>query len=270
MKATLSKKILAISFFIALAFEATPQAWADTFFGERPTGLIKLDEYRYPVYLYVPEITDSAQLLPLIISLPGDGENPKKHIESWASFAKQKNLIVFTPEIKLRYTDVPYQTDIWLIRIKNDVVRRYQVASNKIFLVGTGNNAHYAGYLGAKYPKEFSAAALLGGSWVGPLEGLIPVESRPVKQLPFFVSLMKESGPTVSATQRKADELMEKGYPVNFEVIDEQQTFSKADFRQRMIGWLNAKSQTRELIVQKSEKSWKERLHKGIENFFEV
>ena len=235
----------------------TVRVGADTFFGERATGLTKLEEYRYPVYLYVPEYSEPTRSLPLIISLPDDGEDPKKHAESWALFAKQNNLIVLTPEIRLRYTDVSYQTDSWLTGIKRNVVKRYQVAESKIFLIGTGSNAHYAAYLGAKYPKEFSAVALLGGSWVGPLEGLIPIESRPGKQLPFFVSLIKESEATISTAEKKAAELTRDGYPVYFEVLEKKQTFIIPNFRQRMIAWLDEKSQSRQITVAESQKSLK-------------
>lgn len=252
----------------AFFFTSITSLFADTFYGNRPTGFLRLKEYRYPVYLYVPEHYKPERVFPLIVSLPAPGEDPKKHIESWMPFAKRRGLIVLSCELMLRYTEVPYRTDLWLLRMKNEVASRYNIPEKQIFLIGVKENAHYAAYLGTNYPKEFSAVALLDGSWVGPLEHLLHLESRPIKQIPFFV-MINEKDAGRAGIEEKALKLTDKGYPVYMELSKGKVDYSELDFRQRLLKWLREKGQSWQRVIDESQKSFKERFRKGLREFFQ-
>lgn len=268
------KKAITAFVWLILGAMILPDAGrAETFFGEARTGMMELTGFNYPVYLYVPESYQPTQPYPLLISLPAENEKPDAHVEKWKAFAKRKSLILLVPSLTLSRSDkdVPDRVDTWLIRLKKEVMNRYRISDERIFLVGQGGAAHYAAYLGLRYPQEFSGVALLGGAWNGPLEKLVNPSSRPRKQIPFFVSL--EPGmpaPDFEAVEAHALKLTEKGYPVYMERLEPGEEFGLQDFRKRMYGWLEDKADRWYDVIRGSEKSPKEKLALWAKGFFKV
>lgn len=243
---------------------------ADTFIGTLPTGLVELSDYKYLVYLYVPQNYKADRQYALVISLPGDGESPENHMKAWTDLAKRRSFLVLVPTPKPREEDVPFALDTWLIELKKDISNRYRVDPHKIYLVGNDATAHYTSYLGTQYPSEFSAVAAIGSSWAGPFEKLIRIQNRPVKQLPFYIVLGESDPVYFEKTEFWANHFTEKGYPIYLEKVTEKEALRSKELKQKVFKWLEENSQNWHKVIQSSQKRWNEKALSKIENFFKV
>lgn len=253
-----------------LASAGNIRGWANTFFGTAPTGLIDLtSEYRYPVFLYVPQAYKPDRRYPLIISLPSEGEAPDKNIEYWMSWAKRRTLLVLSVT-NLRPEDTPYASDAWIISIKKDIASRYQIDPSRVFLVGRRGGAHYAGYLGANYPEEFSAVMMLEGSWSGQYEKLLRPKSRPVKQIPFLVVSEETDTALIGEIERSAGRFEKKGYLVSLMKVKGKEQFETLEFKEKVLEWGQSSAEAWGRKIHESRKSWKEKTLNWTENFFHV
>ena len=242
---------------------------AGTFFGTIPTGLVELKDYKYPVFLFVPENYKADRDYPLIVSVPAEGESAEKNIKYWVRLAKSQSLIVVAPT-NLRPEDLPTKMDEWLLSIKKDVMQRYRITSRKIYLVGLEGGAHYAAYLGVKYPEEFSAVALLGGSWIGKFEKLMRLQSKPRKQRPFYVAMTQEDPALFEKTRQRAFQFEKKGYPVSMEPLEKKEDLSSDEFKKKLVTWFEEKSESWQRVVEDSKKKFKEKAIITFEDLFHV
>lgn len=238
------------------------------FVGDIPTGLLELENYNYPVYLYVPETYKPGKNYPLVYVLPGEKETPEKLVQEWSNLAKRKSCIVIVPTLKMNRIDVPYETDKWLMRIKADVMKRYGVAPDRIFLVGSGTSGHYAAYLGLKYPTEFSAAALISSAWTGPYEKVMFSLRDPKNQLPFFAAIPEADEQGWKDTEAAAYELTQKGYPVFLEKIPAKTDVTAVDFKVHVFEWLEEKSREWANVLATEKQTMKAKIKAGIREFF--
>lgn len=237
---------------------------------ENTAGVIQLKEYRYPVYLYVPEKYVPKLKYALLIVIPATGEDPAKLIEDWAAFGKYKNVFILVPELRPQSDEVPYDYDTWYFKLKRDLIARYSISENRVYLAGEGNAARYAGYLGLRYPEQFSGAALLGGSWAGPYMKLVGFKKTADQQIPFFVALRKQDEAGIRETEKIALELTEKGYPLRLEQIDDHENWALRDYRDRMFQWLEEKSADWKQLKASMKKPLKERVGQAVGDFFRV
>ncbi len=239
------------------------------FLGKAATGIQELKDYRYPVSLYVPESYNPSRTYPFLIAVPDSNENPAKYIEEWQSVARKKNMIVLVPSLQMRDEDVPYTTDKWLFAIKSDIQKQYKIDGKKIFLVGKNLGAHYAGYLGVKYPQEFSAVALLDRSWAGPFEKLMQFRKSPADQRPFYAAVSKTDEAGYKEAERVAFEMTRSGYPVYLEKADKD-AFATSEFKKKVVDWLEEKSASWSQAAAESGKSFKAKTRQAVKEFFEV
>lgn len=242
---------------------------ATTFFGTVQTGLFKLQDYKHAVYLFVPPKYNADRDYPLMISIPGLDESPEENIRYWLGLAKRKSMIVVAPT-NLWPQDVPDRMDEWILRIKRDVEERYRISPVRTFLVGKGLGAHYASYLATKYPQEFSAVALLGGSWVGQFEPLIFPQKKPYKQVPFFVALTGAQEGLMHETRKIALEFEKRGYPVYVVSLGGDQSMAADEFKKKVLEWLEDKSRVWHQVAEESKKPFKERFLSNLEEFFRL
>ncbi|MCM8775695.1 MAG: hypothetical protein NC930_05035 [Candidatus Omnitrophica bacterium] len=265
----MKKRVPVILFFVFFLGSLKFFAWGTTFFGEVPTGLLELKDYKHPVYLFVPPTYKAGREYPLLVTVPGEGESPEEQIQFWLSEAKRKSIIVMAPS-NLWPEDLPYKMDEWILRIKKDLADRYRISPQKIYLVGKDSGAHYASYLGVNYPDEFTAVATLGGSWIGKFEKLMRLQKTPRKQLPFFVALRKDQGHLLEATKQRAYQFEKKGYPVYFTQLGEDEDFSTRKFKLDLLAWLEENSGVWHEVVEKSKKTFKQKLFIALEELIHL
>ncbi|HTL48217.1 MAG TPA: hypothetical protein VL688_09205 [Verrucomicrobiae bacterium] len=257
-----------LSLAVSLAGFKSP-AGADTFYGNSPTGLLDLSaEYRYPVFLYVPQNYKPDRKYPLIITVPDEGESPEKNIEYWTNLAKRRSLLVLSAT-NLWPEDTPYSMDEWILKIKREISQRYQVDPSKIFLTGKKGGAQYAGYLATNYPEEFSAVVLMNGHWDGKFGKLLHLRNRPAKQIPFLVVANEGDQPLIDAVEKSAAKFEKKGYLVTLMKAKEDEQNSQ-EFKEKLLEWGQTSSETWGRKIRDSQKSWKEKSLNWMEKFFRV
>lgn len=268
MRNLLSKTAAWLFLFIFFAAPLRPVS-GDTFFGNLPTGLLELQNYRYPVYLYVPENYKPDRNYPLLVSVPDEGQAPEEQLQYWANTAKRKSMFVLCAT-NLWPEDVPYSMDEWLLGIMSDVAQRYRIDKSKTFLVGEKGGAHYAAYLATNHPNEFSSAVLLDGTWSGKFEKLLQLRSRAARQVPFLVVASSQDADRLSQIEKEATEYEKKGYLIALMKVESWDQ-SKSDlFKRKVLEWLEANSETWQKRIRESQKSWKEKTVLWFENFFHV
>ena len=266
MSETEQKRVSFLVFFwiFSLFFSLTGQA--ATFFGNLPTGLIELTDYKYPAFLYVPANYKPEKTYPLIITVPEEGEAPDKNIEFWLGIAKRKSMLVLAAT-NLWSEDTPDRIDKWFLGIKKDVSDRYHIAPEKIYLIGKGGGAHYVTYLMTRHPEEFSAAAAIDGSWVGKFEKLLEPQSAPRNQRPIYVALANDDPGFFEKTEKWAYRFEKKGYPVYLEKLKKGDEISSDEFKKKLLAWLEEKSQKWQQVIRENQKSMKEKIRSGVEDY---
>lgn len=257
----------ALSFFCLGFFQAT--AGAKSFTSNLPTGVLELEEFNQPVHLFVPSNYAKQKDLSLLIVLADEKDDVEKAIKVWAKALKTEKTVVVMPVLKFQDKDAPLRTDAWLLRIKKDLSARYQVKKTHIYLQGLGNRAHYAAYLGLKYPKQFAAIAMVDGSWVGPFERSVRIAKTSRKQSPFL-AVFNEDAEGLAPAEERAKELVEKGYLVEFMKLSKGENFSSDSVKVKIVGWLRDRGLQWNTKIQTTKKSFKEKISIGLENFFHI
>jgi hypothetical protein len=261
--------ILALFFISWLLAAAGGRESRAEFYGTQATGLIELKDYKYPVYLYVPQNYKPDRDYALIITVPGEGENPEENIQFWVGAAKRKSMLVLAPT-NIWPEELPFTVDEWLLRIKKDVMSRFRVGEQKVFLIGKEGGAHYASYLGTNYPDEFSAVALLGDAWGGRYEKILRPQSQARRQNPFFVAFKEGQAEAIAAAESRAKDFLARGYPVYMEKLGPGEEFSQDEFKKRLLGWLEENAESWERVMAEKKKGWRERARIWAEEFFRV
>ena len=234
-----------------------------------PTGLIQVAGYRYPVALWVPEGYTAKQSYPLVVVIPAQGASPEQAVEYWESMGKRRNMIILAP-FNLRPEDLPTPMDKWILGIKKDVLERYRIDKDRVYLIGKDDGAHYAAYLGTKYPADFAAVALVGGSWVGRFEELIRPQARSSAQRPFIIFLKEDQKELYDKTMTKAYQFEKKGYPVQVNKIVGEDALASIEFKKQLFDLMESKSQEWQGVVSENNKTFKERLRLAVKDFFTV
>lgn len=236
------------------------------------TGLIELDGFKHPVYLFVPEGISASERYPLIISIPDGGEDPKKHAEKWVEFGPYYQAIVLVPQY-LRPEKLiaePKSTDRWIFEIRDFVLSAWPANEHKVYLIGNGQSAAYAFYLGINYAPDFSAVALLGGSWMGETEKMLRLKSRSEEQIPIYVALHEAQAELQKEVETGAMRFQEKGYWIEVRSFKDAEDFSKRSFRKTLMEWFDAKAEEWKRLADTRALTWYERLKRSVKEFFAV
>ncbi|MSR77845.1 MAG: hypothetical protein EXS63_06450 [Candidatus Omnitrophica bacterium] len=235
------------------------------------TGVFELKEGpNKSVFVFVPQEYNPARTYPLIISFSGEDEKPEAHVKAWASMAERSGVIVMAPSFGLRSGNVVTAYDQWVLGLASGLAHQYHIATHKIFLIGRGERAQYAAYLGVNYPEKFSAVALLNGAWNGPYEKMMTFQKSPRKQIPFYVALKGLDPSIKNEIEQRAVELQKKGYMISLEEVIPEENLGSNDFQKKMYDWLNEKSDIWQDVVQTSKKGWKEKVKLAIEDNIKI
>lgn len=257
--------LVAIFLFCSLIDPTFPAARAE-FYGDFPTGLLELEK-KHPYYVFVPPDYSPDRVWSLILLIGRSGQDPKEVITPWLDWAKQNHFLLLVPSIFPREGTVTYDLDRWLFGLKQEVAERYRVNPTQILLVGFESGALYAAYLGTRYPKEFSAAALVGEARPGWFKKIAEPSTDPYKQISFYLAPDPE-GKGFSEAEAWALELEKKGYRVIFEPMKTGGDFSK--LRERVVQWFQEDSKVRSALKKKPRTKWRDKTRGFLKDFFEV
>lgn len=245
------------------------QGHSETFFGEFKTGLIELKDFRYQVFMYVPENVKPGRYYPLVITVPDMDEAPSEAIARWTGVADRMTVIVLALGYK-RLEDLPNAFDRWFFEVKSMAQSVYPVNTRKIFLVGEKGGGAYASYLAVNYPEEFSAVAVLDGVLGGQFEPLMRIPSQPQSQMPVYVAYHQKEGEASAVLEQRALEFQKKGYVIEVKKFGKDVDFHKRDFKKEVLDWLFEKSESWNVMRKQDEKTFKEKFRRGVKEFFTV
>jgi len=234
-----------------------------------PTGILELEGYKYPVLLLIPDSYTRKIGYPMIVTIPSLGQEPKEALSYWEGMARRGNMIVVAP-MNLRPDDLPTRVDEWILEIIKDVTLRYRVDKERIYLFGKDDGAHYAAYLGTKYPETFAVTALVSGSWIGTYEELIKPFSSPSQQRPFLIYLREDQEDLYKETAKKALEFESKGYSVQVKTVVGEDALARIEFKKQLFELLETKNQEWRDVVSESDKTLKQRFRSAVKDFFTV
>jgi pimeloyl-ACP methyl ester carboxylesterase len=206
----------------------------------------------------------------MIMLAPAESAKAEKQIEYMTGLAQRRSIFILAPYVLWpKMGDTPYTLDQWLLTVKKDVIERYPISTKRVYLVGKDSGAHYAAYMGVKYPKEFAAVALLGEAWDGQFSQLVDPKSDAADQVPFFIAL-KASGNAKARNQGWFDKLQKMGYPLHFEDYQTDEDLAQMEFKKTVYDWMEATSQSWAVTKAQSQQGWKGKFKKGVRDFFAV
>jgi hypothetical protein len=243
---------------------------AQVFTTSNPAGLVEVSGYKYPVFFFAPKDYKTDRTYAMIMIAPAEDAKAEKQIEYLTGLAQRKSLFLLAPFVLWpKAGDTPYRLDEWLLTVKRDMVKRFPINKKRVYLVGKDLGAHYAAYMAIKYPKEFTAAALVGQAWDGPFSQLIRPRSDAADQIPFYIAL-KADGEARSRNQVWFDELQKKGYPLHLVDYKSDEELNDLEFKKSIFDWMESAGQSWETSVAQGQKTWKGKFKKGVKDFFAV
>ncbi|MDD5226680.1 MAG: hypothetical protein PHV97_05830 [Candidatus Omnitrophica bacterium] len=235
-----------------------------------PSGLLEVNGFKYPVYLFVPKDYKTDRTYAMIMIAPAKDAKAQEQIEYLTGLAQRKSIFILAPYVLWpKAGDTPYRLDEWLLTVKKDIAERFPISKNRVYLVGKDSGAQYAAYMAVKYPKEFTAAALLGQAWDGPFSPLIQPQTDAADQVPFYIAL-KTDGEARSRNQVWFDELQKKGYPLHLVDYKSDEELNDLEFKKSVFDWMESAGESWKATVAQSQKTWKGKFKKGVKDFFAV
>ena len=257
--------VLLLIFLFSLTGSFVPSSAAE-FIGKFPTGLLQLEK-KHAYYLFIPQDYSPEKSWPIVFLIGKRGEDPKEVIEPWVEWAKRNQFLIAAPPNLTPEKDVPASADEWLLDLKKEIAERYKIDPLKTFVIGLDAGAHYAAYLGTRYPGQFSAAALIHEAWSGPYEKLIKPSSDRKRQISFYVS-MDPKEEKFSKVEKRALEFENKGYRITFEPLKSGEDLSA--LRDRLSQWFQEDADARSVLTKRPRKTMKEKVNGFFSDFFEV
>jgi predicted peptidase len=235
-----------------------------------PSGLVEVEGFKYPVYLFIPKDYKTDRTYAMIMIAPAENMKAQDQIEYLTGLAQRKSIFILAPYVLWpKSGTTPYQLDDWLLSVKRDITERFPINKNRVYLLGKDSGAQYAGYLGAKYPQEFSAVALIGEAWDGPFSQLVRQQWDAHDKVPFFVAL-KAGGEAMTRNQVWLDAFQKKGYPLHLVEYKNDEELADLEFKKSVFDWMEATSQSWAVSVAQKQKTWKGKFKKGVKDFFAV
>ncbi|MFH0986105.1 MAG: hypothetical protein V1882_11360 [Candidatus Omnitrophota bacterium] len=243
----------------------------DQVFGaSNPSGLVEVSGYKYPVFLFAPKDYKLDRTYAMIMIAPAEDAKAEQQIEYLSGLAQRKSLFILAPYVLWpKGGDTPYTLDTWLLDVKRDMVERFPISKDRVYLVGKDSGAHYAAYMATKHPKEFAAAALLGQAWAGPFSELVQPQTDGADQIPFFVAL-KTGSDARAKNQAWFDKFQGNGYPIHLVEYKNDEDLGDLEFKKSAFEWMETASQNWATSVSKQQKTWKGKFKKGVKDFFAV
>jgi poly(3-hydroxybutyrate) depolymerase len=210
------------------------------FFGETKVGFFPLESDRYGASYYVPPDYKADQKWPLVVVLYSDeARSGEEVVKSWVTEIEKRGLVgLFVSYLEPR--EQPLGSDERLIRLIREIQLRYTIDRGRILLTGFGDAAHYAFYLGMRYPDRFSAVGLIGGGAIGRFEPFLKSPDRAAKKIPFFIAFGGQDGTLDRESFVQAHARFHvNGFPVEMEEFENVGHDPHPDLHARILDWFS-------------------------------
>lgn len=235
----------AFVYIITLYILSAPLARA-AYIGEIETGLQFVEEdSRTKYHLYIPRDYSLGKRYPLVLAIAESVEDTEAYANQWIEEAEKQGVVVVVPEVEKVVKGSPAYVDKWLFELLTRLKRRYNIDREKVLLTGFGSGADYVFYLALRYPKNFSAAAAVGGGLTPDHEAFVFYRAIKRESIPFLVmggqndpALEKRalSGDSVRETVRK---LTVNGVAIEYQEKDSWSGEYEQGFTSGILEWFN-------------------------------
>jgi len=193
--------------------------------------------------LHVPETYDPTTPHPLILALAGGRGDGKRYLPTWRKLVKGTNWIVLCP-VSGGFAWWRSGYIVALAALRN-VLGRYHVNRNRIYVTGMSNGGNGTWYLAVHYPELFAAAAPMAGC---PATGPGRMDFRfldNLLNLPiYFVHGVRDQTISIEPERKAARILRGMGYDFIFREIPQGGHGSPQGHAAEILKWFAGKKRT--------------------------
>lgn len=207
--------------------------------GSQPGLTLSVDNAVMTYALYVPEGYDPGKSYPLVVCLHGAGFNGDAYLDRWVPRLGEKYMLACpTLERGFWWTR---KGERLVMAVLDDVVRRYHVDRDRIFLTGMSNGGIGTYFIGAHHADRFSAVAPMAGGFP---DGLFPLLENFRETPVYIIHGSKDQVMPVELSQKVSRRLIELGYNVVYREHDREHPVAGGHFFPReelpdLIKWLD-------------------------------
>jgi len=174
---SISKFVVAVSLvgFVALAALAqkVTRATLKTTAGERT------------YYLFVPENTDKAKPVPLLVLLHGSGRDGQSLVDAWKGLAAKEGFILVGPNsLNSSEWQIPLDGPDFIYELVEDLKARQPIDPRRVYLFGHSGGAIQALHL-ALYESDYFAAAVAHAGVID--SRMMPFIERVTRKIPISI-----------------------------------------------------------------------------------
>ena len=218
-------------------FNFSPRGYS-TFFGEPLTGYHSIKSDRYGASYFVPADYTPARDWPLVVVMYSDeSQKGSEFVEKWLKRITERGVIALFISY-LRPQEAPHGSDRRLLRHLNKIKSMYSIDDRHVLLTAYGEAAHYAFYLGHRYPDMFSAVGMEAGGAVGRYNSFLEQDQKNAKNVSFLI-LIGNQDETINQKPFLTDhqKLVAKGYNVTIESLEGFGHKPQGEFHDRILEW---------------------------------
>jgi len=176
------------------------------------TDLVLGPKKGYPYLVQLPPEYHHGRPFPVLIALHQGGEPPKAMLDRLSPFAAQNGYILVAPEWEESLDHLYGYSNAEHIKVTDalrDIRRRFNVDSDRVFLMGAGEGANMAYDVGLSHPDLFA--------------GVMPISGQPYRfserywpnaqLLPFYVVIGDWAGNYTQQNREQFKKWVPLGYP---------------------------------------------------------
>jgi poly(3-hydroxybutyrate) depolymerase len=166
-------------------------------------------------FLHLPRGTALDQKLPLILTLHGSGQNPKRLVSKWEDLGDKEKIILVGPAATdpARW-NVPADGPLFLHDLVEAVKARYSIDGRRVYLFGHSAGAVFALEMAALESEYFAAVAVHAGA-IRP--AYITILDYAARKIPFLILIgTRDAFFPLDLVRATRDALKARGFPVEY------------------------------------------------------
>lgn len=170
-------------------------------------------------YILVPPSVKPDTKVPLVILLHGSGRNGLSLVEKWKDLAHQEGFIVVGPDASdTSGWRMPEDAPEFIYELAEMLIKRYPIATNRIYLFGHSAGAVMSLNLAMLESKYFAAVAVHAGSWRS--ENEFTLLDTATRKIPIKITVGdRDSFFSVDSVKKTAEALKSSGFAIEVLIL---------------------------------------------------
>lgn len=212
----------------------------------RNTGPLPGTASGFDYVLRLPPEYHHGRSYPVILALTSPGAPAEEMVGALAEYADRHGYIVAAPQwagsaFKLQPYDYSGKDHVAATSVLRDLMRRYQVDPDKVFLLGLGEGANFAIDLSMAHPDLFAGQIAMNPN---PPTNIFMEYWRNIQKVPTYVVIGELSG-TFSNLRRVYEKWVTRGFPAIMTVYKGRQAEWYRVELPRIFDWMGRKTRAR-------------------------